>query len=89
MPGKLDRMSDVVRKKGAYGLRGIARPRLLLGLCLVFGLSVGLVACSGAGGSEGGEAVAGNILIEGSSTVYPITQAAAELFRETSAKRTA
>jgi phosphate transport system substrate-binding protein len=75
-------MSDVVRKKGAYGLRGIARPRLLLGLCLVFGLSVGLVACSGAGGSEGGEAVAGNIRIEGSSTVYPITQAAAELFRE-------
>jgi phosphate transport system substrate-binding protein len=40
------------------------------------------VACSGAGGSEGGEAVAGNIRIEGSSTVYPITQAAAELFRE-------
>jgi len=45
-------------------------------------LSVGLVACGGAGGSEGGEAVAGNIRIEGSSTVYPITQAAAELFRE-------
>ena len=63
-------------------MRGIARPRLLLGLCLVFGLSVGLVACGGAGGSESGEAVAGNIRIEGSSTVYPITQAAAELFRE-------
>jgi phosphate transport system substrate-binding protein len=60
------------------------RPRLLVGLCLVLGLSVGLVACGSAGGSSsgGGEAVAGNIRIEGSSTVYPITQAAAELFRE-------
>jgi phosphate transport system substrate-binding protein len=63
-------------------LRGIARPRLLVGLCLVLGLSLGLTACGGAGGSEGGEAVTGNIRIEGSSTVYPITQAAAELFRE-------
>jgi phosphate transport system substrate-binding protein len=49
------------------------------------GLSLGLVSCGSAGGSGsggGGEAVAGNIRIEGSSTVYPITQAAAELFRE-------
>jgi phosphate transport system substrate-binding protein len=75
-------MSNGVRKKGAYGLRRIARPKLLVGLCLLLGLSVGLVACGGAGGSEGGEAVAGNIRVEGSSTVYPITQAAAELFRE-------
>jgi phosphate transport system substrate-binding protein len=37
------------------------------------------VACGGAGGSE---AATGNIRVEGSSTVYPITQAAAELFRE-------
>ena len=44
---------------------------------------MGLRLVAGAGGSEGGgEAVAGNIRIEGSSTVYPITQAAAELFRE-------
>ena len=39
-----------------------------------------MAAC---GGSEsGGESVSGNISIEGSSTVQPITQAAAELFRE-------
>ncbi len=63
-------------------MRGIARPRLLVGLCVVLGLSLGLTACGGAGGSEGGGAVTGNIRIEGSSTVYPITQAAAELFRE-------
>jgi phosphate transport system substrate-binding protein len=43
-------------------------------------LSLGLVSCGSAGGS--GDAVTGNIRIEGSSTVYPITQAAAELFRE-------
>jgi phosphate transport system substrate-binding protein len=64
-------------------LKGIARPRLLLGLCLVLGLSLGLAACGGASGDQGGGgAVSGNINIEGSSTVYPITQAAAELFRE-------
>jgi phosphate transport system substrate-binding protein len=80
--GELDRASGVVLKKGAYGLSGIARPRLLVGLCLLLGLSLGLAACGGASGSQGGEAVTGNIRIEGSSTVYPITQAAAELFRE-------
>ena len=66
-------------------MRGIARPRLLVGLCLVLGLSLGLAACGGSASSSGGgggEAVTGNIRIEGSSTVYPITQAAAELFRE-------
>ncbi len=43
-----------------------------------------LAACGGsAGGSQGGgETVSGTINIEGSSTVQPITQAAAELFRE-------
>jgi phosphate transport system substrate-binding protein len=80
--GELDRAIGVVLKKGAYGLSGIARPRLLVGLCLLLGLSLGLAACGGASGSQGGEAVTGNIRIEGSSTVYPITQAAAELFRE-------
>jgi phosphate transport system substrate-binding protein len=49
-------------------------------------LSLVLVACgggsSGAGGGGGGEPVSGSIRIEGSSTVQPITQAAAELFRE-------
>ncbi len=61
-------------------MRGIARQRSLVWLCLVLGLSLGLVSCGSAGGS--GDAVTGNIRIEGSSTVYPITQAAAELFRE-------
>jgi phosphate transport system substrate-binding protein len=47
------------------------------------GLSLGLAACGGASrGQGGGGAVSGNINIEGSSTVQPITQAAAELFRE-------
>jgi phosphate transport system substrate-binding protein len=50
---------------------------------LVAALSLVLAGCGGgASGQEGGEAVTGNIRIEGSSTVYPITQAAAELFRE-------
>ena len=65
-------------------MRESARPKLLLSLCLVLGLSLGLAACGSAGGDQGGGggAVSGNIAIEGSSTVYPITQAAAELFRE-------
>jgi phosphate transport system substrate-binding protein len=50
---------------------------------VVMALSLVLAGCGGgASGSQGGEAVTGNIRIEGSSTVYPITQAAAELFRE-------
>ena len=40
-----------------------------------------IAACGGSGASES-EGVSGNISIEGSSTVQPITQAAAELFRE-------
>jgi phosphate transport system substrate-binding protein len=45
-------------------------------------LSLVLAACGGSGASEGGGGVSGSISIEGSSTVQPITQAAAELFRE-------
>src|ERR687898_3351239 len=47
-------------------------------------LSVVLAACGGSagGGQGGGESVSGEIVIEGSSTVQPITQAAAELFAE-------
>jgi phosphate transport system substrate-binding protein len=41
-----------------------------------------MTACGGSGASEGGGDVSGSISIEGSSTVQPITQAAAELFRE-------
>jgi phosphate transport system substrate-binding protein len=48
-------------------------------------LSLILAGCGGGASGQpsgGGEPVSGEIRIEGSSTVYPITQAAAELFRE-------
>src|ERR671919_1217517 len=49
----------------------------------VLALSLVLAACGGsAGGESGGGQVSGTINIEGSSTVQPITQAAAELFRQ-------
>jgi phosphate transport system substrate-binding protein len=51
-------------------------------LCLI--LAVTLAGCGGGGGSEsgGGGGASGEIAIEGSSTVQPISQAAAEAFRE-------
>ena len=50
----------------------------------VMALSLILAGCGGgaSGQENGGEPVSGEISIEGSSTVYPITQAAAELFRQ-------
>jgi phosphate transport system substrate-binding protein len=56
---------------------------LLAGI-LISALAVALAACGagGGGGSQVGGEVSGTINVEGSSTVYPITQAAAELFRE-------
>jgi phosphate transport system substrate-binding protein len=45
-------------------------------------LSLVLTACGGSGASEGGGDISGSISIEGSSTVQPITQAAAELFAQ-------
>ena len=56
-------------------------------------LALGIAACgsddnkdSGGGGSSssgsGGEKLSGNIRIDGSSTVFPFAQAAAELFSE-------
>jgi phosphate transport system substrate-binding protein len=72
-------------EKGVYVLSRIARSRLLTAMS-VLALSLVLAACGGsAGGGEGGGGggqVSGTINIEGSSTVQPITQAAAELFRE-------
>jgi phosphate transport system substrate-binding protein len=46
----------------------------------VLALGFVLAACGGSAGGQG--AISGTINIEGSSTVQPITQAAAELFRE-------
>lgn len=61
------------------------RSKLFVMAALLMGLSLALAGCGSGGASgqqNGGGAVSGNIKIEGSSTVYPITQAAAELFRE-------
>jgi phosphate transport system substrate-binding protein len=60
------------------------RSRLLAVAGLIMALSLAVVGCGGgaSGQQNGGEAVSSEIRIEGSSTVQPITQAAAELFRE-------
>src|SRR5215204_99151 len=68
-------------KKGAKGLNRIAWFRLPIAMGLLLALTFVIAACGGSGASES-EGVSGNISIEGSSTVQPITQAAAELFRE-------
>ena len=51
-----------------------------MGAALVLALSLVVAACGGGGG--GGGEVSGEISVEGSSTVQPITQAAAELFAQ-------
>ena len=59
----------------------IACFRLPVAVGLLLVLTFAIAACGGSGASES-EGVSGNFSIEGSSTVQPITQAAAELFRE-------
>jgi len=51
---------------------------------LAIAVSLGLAACGGgdAGTSPTGDELSGTIKVDGSSTVYPLTEAAAELFRE-------
>jgi phosphate transport system substrate-binding protein len=63
-------------------LSRISRFRLPVVAGLLLMLSLVVAACGGSGASEGGGDVSGSISIEGSSTVQPITQAAAELFAE-------
>jgi phosphate transport system substrate-binding protein len=69
---------------GRYRLRRTGRSKLYVVAGLIMALSLVLAGCGGgaSGQQNGGGAVSGNIKIEGSSTVYPITQAAAELFRQ-------
>ncbi len=70
--------------KGVYGLSRTGRSRLFVVAGFVMALQLVLAGCGGgaSGQEDGGEPVSGEIRIEGSSTVQPITQAAAELFRE-------
>jgi phosphate transport system substrate-binding protein len=61
--------------------------QLLIALLSTALLGFGVAACGSddadkAGGGSSGGAVKGNIAIDGSSTVYPFAQAAAELFNE-------
>ena len=55
--------------------------RFVLALMLLGGLALGAGACGDDSGS-GGDNVSGKIAIDGSSTVLPFAQAAAELFNE-------
>jgi phosphate transport system substrate-binding protein len=77
----------VTATEGVCGLSGTGRSRSFVVAGLIMALSLVLAGCGGgaSGQQNGGGAVSGNIKIEGSSTVYPITQAAAELFREENA----
>jgi phosphate transport system substrate-binding protein len=74
----------VTATEGVYGLSGTRRSKAFVVAGLIMALSLVLAGCGGgaSGQQNGGGAVSGNINIEGSSTVQPITQAAAELFRQ-------
>jgi phosphate transport system substrate-binding protein len=69
-----------------YGVSRSGRSKLFVVAGLLVALSLVLAGCGGGASGQqnggGSEPVSGEIRIEGSSTVYPITQAAAELFRE-------
>src|SRR5215213_10076646 len=84
---KLALKTCVTATEGVYGLSGTGRSKSFVVAGLIMALSLVLAGCVGgaSGQQNGGGAVSGNIKIEGSSTVYPITQAAAELFREENA----
>ena len=61
--------------------------RKMIGIAATAALAAGVVACgddeeSTASGSAGGGELSGEIAIDGSSTVFPLAQVAAELFNE-------
>src|ERR687893_1552251 len=68
-------------RSGGYRLSKIMRARFVVGTAVLLAGSLVVAACGG-GGSQGGGGASGEISIEGSSTVQPITQAAAELFSQ-------
>jgi phosphate transport system substrate-binding protein len=71
--------------EGVYRLSRTGQLKLFVAAGLIVALSLVLAGCGGGASGQqngSGEPVSGEIRIEGSSTVYPITQAAAELFRE-------
>src|ERR687890_2264486 len=81
---KLALKTCVTATEGVCGLSGTGRSKSFVVAGLIMALSLVLAGCGGgaSGQQNGGGTVSGDIKIEGSSTVYPITQAAAELFRE-------
>src|SRR5919112_197943 len=83
---KLALKTCVTATEGVCGLSGTGRSKLFVVAGLIVTLSLVLAGCGGGASGQqnggGGEPVSGEVRIEGSSTVQPITQAAAELFRE-------
>lgn len=86
--GCVGRRLDGTSVAGAFGLAGVRRDRRVPGrrwtrgavaATLAAALVLGACGGGGAGGGEGGQ-LSGTITIDGSSTVYPITQAVAEEF---------
>ena len=65
-------------------MKFLSNRRALAPAVAVVALSLTLAACGGsdATGDGSGSSLSGEVIVDGSSTVFPLTQAAAELFRE-------